>query len=69
MPSATLAQWGRGERLRRAIGVYRFLVDGTVAVILWLTKSLVGICVYLSRHLQAVVTVFSPSDRLALPAP
>jgi hypothetical protein len=30
MPSATLAQWGRGERLRRAIGVYRFLVDGEV---------------------------------------
>jgi ABC-2 type transport system permease protein len=28
-----------------------------------------SICVYLSRHLQAVVTVFSPSDRLALPAP
>jgi hypothetical protein len=28
-----------------------------------------SICVYLSRHLQAVVTVFSPSDGLALPAP
>jgi hypothetical protein len=43
MPPAALAQWGRGERLRRAIGVYRFLVDGTVAVAPWLTKSLVGL--------------------------
>jgi hypothetical protein len=44
MPPAALAQWGRGERLRRAIGVYRFLVDGTVAAVApWLTKSLVGL--------------------------
>ena len=32
MPSAALAQWARGEGLRRTMGVYRFLVDGAVVV-------------------------------------
>ena len=50
MPSATLAQWGRGERLRRAIGVYRSLIDGEVAVVRWFIKSLVGLAAVLVTH-------------------
>jgi MFS family permease len=42
MPSAALAQLARGERLRRTMGVYRFLVDGAVVVAPWLIGSLVG---------------------------
>jgi MFS transporter, DHA1 family, multidrug resistance protein len=42
MPSAALAQLARGGRLRRAMGVYRFLVDGAVVVAPWLIGTLVG---------------------------
>jgi MFS family permease len=42
MPSAALAQLARGERLRRTMGVYRFLVDGAVVVAPWLIGTLVG---------------------------
>lgn len=42
MPSAMLAQLARGERLRRTMGVYRFLVDGAVVVAPWLIGTLVG---------------------------
>jgi predicted MFS family arabinose efflux permease len=41
MPSAALAQLARGERLRQAMGVYRFLVDGAVVVAPWLIGMLV----------------------------
>jgi MFS transporter, DHA1 family, multidrug resistance protein len=42
MPSAALAQLARGERLRRTMAVYRFLVDGAVVVAPWLIGTLVG---------------------------
>jgi predicted MFS family arabinose efflux permease len=42
MPSAALAQLARGQRLRRTMGVYRFLVDGAVVVAPWLIGTLVG---------------------------
>jgi MFS transporter, DHA1 family, multidrug resistance protein len=42
MPSAALAQLARGGRLRRTMGVYRFLVDGAVVVAPWLIGTLVG---------------------------
>ena len=42
MPSAALAQLARGERLRRTMGVYRFLVDGAVVVAPWLIGTLIG---------------------------
>jgi hypothetical protein len=42
MPSAALAQLARGERLRRTMGAYRFLVDGAVVVSPWLIGTLVG---------------------------
>jgi DHA1 family multidrug resistance protein-like MFS transporter len=41
MPSAALAQLARGGRLRRTMGVYRFLVDGAVVVAPWLIGTLV----------------------------
>jgi MFS transporter, DHA1 family, multidrug resistance protein len=42
MPSAALAQLARGGRLRRTMGVYRFLVDGAVVVAPWLIGTLIG---------------------------
>jgi predicted MFS family arabinose efflux permease len=42
MPSAALARLARGERLRRTMGVYRFLVDGAVVIAPWLIGTLVG---------------------------
>jgi MFS family permease len=42
MPSAALARLARGERLRRTMGVYRFLVDGAVVVAPWLIGTLIG---------------------------
>jgi predicted MFS family arabinose efflux permease len=42
MPSAALAQLARGERLRRTMGVYRFLVDAAVVIAPWLIGTLVG---------------------------
>jgi MFS transporter, DHA1 family, multidrug resistance protein len=42
IPSAALAQLARGGRLRRTMGVYRFLVDGAVVVAPWLIGTLVG---------------------------
>jgi predicted MFS family arabinose efflux permease len=42
MPSAALAQLVHGERLRRTMGVYRFLVDGAVVVAPWLIGTLIG---------------------------
>jgi predicted MFS family arabinose efflux permease len=42
MPSAALAQLARGGRLRRTMGVYRFLVDGAVVVAPWLIGALIG---------------------------
>lgn len=41
MPSAALAQLARGERLRRTMGIYRFLVDGAVVVAPWLIGTLI----------------------------
>ena len=42
MPSAALARCARGEDLRRAMGIYRFLVDGAVVVAPWLIGTLIG---------------------------
>jgi DHA1 family multidrug resistance protein-like MFS transporter len=42
MPSAALAQLARGGRLRRTMGVYRFLVDGAVVIAPWLIGLLIG---------------------------
>jgi hypothetical protein len=42
MPSAALALLAHGERLRRTMGVYRFLVDGAVVVAPWLIGTLIG---------------------------
>jgi predicted MFS family arabinose efflux permease len=42
MPSAALARLARGGRLRRTMGMYRFLVDGAVVVAPWLIGTLVG---------------------------
>jgi predicted MFS family arabinose efflux permease len=42
MPSAALAQLSRGVGLRRAMGLYRFLVDGAVVVAPWLIGTLIG---------------------------
>jgi predicted MFS family arabinose efflux permease len=41
MPSAALARLARGERLRRTMGIYRFLVDGAVVVAPWLIGTLI----------------------------
>jgi DHA1 family multidrug resistance protein-like MFS transporter len=42
MPSAALAQLARGRHLRRAMSMYRFLVDGAVVVAPWLIGTLIG---------------------------
>ena len=42
MPSAALALLAGGGRLRRTMGVYRFLVDGAVVVAPWLIGTLIG---------------------------
>jgi MFS transporter, DHA1 family, multidrug resistance protein len=42
MPAAALAQCARGGDLRRAMGIYRFLVDGAVVVAPWLIGTLIG---------------------------
>jgi MFS family permease len=42
MPSAALARLARGARLRRTMGVYRFLVDGAAVVAPWLIGTVVG---------------------------
>jgi predicted MFS family arabinose efflux permease len=42
MPSAALAQLAHGGQLRRAMGVYRFLVDGAVVIAPWLIGTLIG---------------------------
>jgi predicted MFS family arabinose efflux permease len=42
MPSAALAQCARGGDLRRAMGIYRFLVDGAVVIAPWLIGTLIG---------------------------
>ncbi len=42
MPAAALAHCARGRDLRRAMGIYRFLVDGAVVVAPWLIGTLIG---------------------------
>jgi predicted MFS family arabinose efflux permease len=42
MPSAALALLAHGERLRRTMGIYRFLVDGAVVIAPWLIGTLIG---------------------------
>jgi hypothetical protein len=61
--------FSRRGQARKILGLVTDALELSAADVIRTYETHWIICVYLSRHLQPVVTVFSPSNGLAFPAP